>query len=268
MLTYPRGHFSVSRPLADFDAKFGAGVIVRTIEARRQANAPVRVLEIGCGEGRVLMQLRRAFPDAELHGVNRRPWDLMQGSQSLPQMAVHYGIYAPHEMAGVVLPAIHFFDAEAIPFIPGCLDVVISQVAIPYVARKDRLLSDVWRVLKPGGTAFLHLDSTRGDEVDMLGGDTPCFVLFRGTDRVPAADYFAAIRSNGFDLQYAIQPFREGSENRFRYLLVMRKNRDDPLTLGLDFDEERSFDFTRLHRSPADWGSLWGFRSLYRIRDE
>ena len=103
----------------------------------------------------------------------------MVGSRSLPDAALHYGIYSAQELAGLALPEIHFCDAESLPFPSGHFDVIVSQVAVPYVARKDRLLAETWRALKPGGTAFLHMDSTRGDETGLIGGDSPCLVIYR-----------------------------------------------------------------------------------------
>jgi len=265
MLFVPRGHFSVSRSIADFDAKFGDGAIVREIAGRMRVDSTARVLEIGCGEGRVLMELRRAFPDVELHGINRRPWTLMQGSQSLPDTAVYYRIYEPRELPGVGLPTVHFCDAASLPFPADHFDVIVSQVAVPYVARKDQLLAEVWRTLKPGGAAFLHMDSTRGDETGLVGGDSPCLVLYRGTQRVAAAEFFARVRSRGFDVRYELQRCHEFGRDRYRFLFVMRKNTDGPLALDLVFDERESFDFTSLHKSPQDWLTLWGFRSVFRV---
>jgi SAM-dependent methyltransferase len=265
MSSVPRGHFSVSRSLADFDAKFGAGAILRAIEGRRRTNAPVRVLEIGCGEGRVLMELRKMYPDAELHGINRKPWELMQGSGSLAETATHYRIFGPGELPGLALPAIHFCDAASLPFPSDHFDVIVSQVAVPYVARKDLMLAEAWRVLKPGATAFLHMDSTRGDETGLAGGDSPCFVLYRDKERVAAADYFTEIRSRGFDARYEVRRAHEFGRDRSHFLLVMNRNTGDPLALDLVFDEQDSFNFTSLHKSPQDWQTLWGFRSLYHI---
>jgi SAM-dependent methyltransferase len=268
MLPVPRGHFSRSRSLADYDAKFGEAVILRAIAGRRSGTSEVCLLEIGCGEGRVLMELRKAFPSIELHGINRNPWPAMQGSASLLHTAMHYGIFAPGELSSIVVPAVHFYDAEALRFPAGYFDIVISQVSVPYVPRKERLLEEVWRTLKPGGTAFLHIDSTRTGNPDYLSGDTPTFVLYRDGERVPAAHFFERLRSKGFDLQYQKQPFRDGDHELRRFLLVMRKNLDAPLQLDLAFDRQSSFDVTRLHETPQDWKSLWGYRSVYRIGAE
>jgi len=133
------------------------------------------------------------------------------------------------------------------------------------VARKDRLLAEAWRALKPGGTAFLHMDSTRGDETGLVGGDSPCFVLHWGGERIAAADWFAQVRARGYDLDYSAQRCHEFGRDRYRYLLVMRRNTADALAIDLEFDERQSFDFTSLHKTPQDWLTLWGYRSVYRL---
>lgn len=260
----PRGHFSRSRPLAHYDANFGANAIADAIE-RRGAGAGTALLEIGCGEGRVLMELRKRFPAVELHGINRSPWSVMQGSQSLRETALHYGIFSPHELEGVMLPAIHFHDAAHLRFPDASMDVVISQVSIPYVVRKDLLLEDVWRVLRPGGIAFLQIDATRQPAADFLSGDTPTFVVYRNGARVPLQAVFADLRAQGHELAYGAVP-KPGQPGSVRFNLVVRKNVARPLRLNLEFDPLSSFDLTRLHRSPADWGHLWGVRSVFHLR--
>jgi hypothetical protein len=81
-----RGHFSRCRSLADYDAKFGEGVITDTL-SELASRPDVRLLEIGCGEGRVLMELRRSFPNLDRSGINRNPWPAMRCSQSLVETA-------------------------------------------------------------------------------------------------------------------------------------------------------------------------------------
>jgi SAM-dependent methyltransferase len=210
------------------------------------------------------MELRKAFPDSILHGINLEPWPQMRGSESLRDTAVHYGIYDAAQAAGVALPEIHFYDASELRFPDGHFDAVVSQVTVPYVPAKANLIEEVWRSLKPGGMAFLHIDSTRHDEADFLCGDTPCFVVYRDKKRIGVSELLAGVRAQGFDLRYGAQRFRDGGREQLRFLLIMTKSKDQPLRLNLTLDPHSSFDLTRLHKVPADWKSLWGFRSVYR----
>jgi len=72
-----RGHFSRSRSLEDFSRKFGKDILQKLIQ-KALSKDKVRVLEIGCGEGRVLMELKKLFPNIELHGINKSPWSAMK----------------------------------------------------------------------------------------------------------------------------------------------------------------------------------------------
>lgn len=237
-----RGHFSVSRGLDGFDRRFGAGAVRQAAE-RHGARAAPRILEIGCGEGRALLELRRLYPAAALHGINRHPWQAMQGAESLPHVAVFHGIFTAAELRHVALPTIHFLDAQRLPFAGGSFDVVISQGAIHYMARKDAVLEEVWRVLAPDGEAFLHLDSRRAPMPDFLDLPTPRFVLYRDRQLMSVQTLVEQIAARGFAVTYA-----EATTVSTSVVVHMRRNVDTPLRLGLDFDARSSFDLGALDR--------------------
>lgn len=248
-----RGHGSVSRGLEDFDRRFGAGDVARAI-ARHGAQAPVRVLEIGCGEGRALLELRRLFPDAEIHGINKHPWDAMRGSESLPDVAAFHGIFTAAELERIALPTVHFLDAQRLPFADGSFDVVISQGAIHYVERKDALIEEVWRVLSANGEALLHVDSRLPPLPDFLDLPTPRFVVYRDRQLVPTRAVVDAAAARGFAITYA-----EATTVSTSIVVRMRRNLDAPLRLGLVFDDASSFDLGALKR----WDVYWGYRSVF-----
>lgn len=66
-----RGSPDRNRGLAKYDKKFGLSAIENFIRRSLRSRKSVSVLEIGCGEGRTLMELRRIFGDIELHGINK-----------------------------------------------------------------------------------------------------------------------------------------------------------------------------------------------------
>lgn len=249
-----RGHQSVSRGLEGFDRRFGAGEVTRAV-AQRGARAPVRVLEIGCGEGRALLELRRLFPTAEMHGINKQPWDAMRGGESLPDVAAFHGIFTAAELERIALPAVHFLDAQHLPFADGSFDVVISQGAIHYVDHKDALIEEVWRVLSADGEAFLHIDSRLPPMPDFLDLPTPRFVVYRDRQLVPVREVVDAAAARGFAITYA-----EATTVSTSIVVRMRRNLDAPLRLGLAFDALSSFDLGVLSR----WDVYWGYRSVFR----
>jgi SAM-dependent methyltransferase len=171
------------------------------------ASPPLRVLEFGCGEGRVLLELQCLFPDAEIHGVSKDGFGLRTPARWLRRASRHHGLTPPGRW-----PTIHCHDADdgLLPFLADArFDVVVSQVSIGYVARKDRLIEEFWRVLKPGGRAFLDLDN---------------FVVLRSGNEFGLARLAAECRAEGFDLTWQC--------GRFSFLVVTR-NRPEPLCLRL-----------------------------------
>jgi len=258
----PRGHFSTNRGLDSFARLFGPRAITSAIEQRQHAGPPVRVLEIGCGEGRALLELRKLFPDAELHGVNKDPWRVMRGTKSLQKTAKFHGLFTDAELRRIALPKIHFCDARALPFEDAVFDLVISQTALHYVDRKDTALEEVWRVLAPGGEAFLHIDSWRPELPDFLDHATPRLTIYRQHQRVPFQDHIARFASAGYDLRLETNGQRSISVS-----LLMRRNISEALRLGLTFDEMASFDMNPLNKERPRWDVYWGYRSVFRLDD-
>lgn len=258
--TYARG-------VADFEQHFGAGILGDTLAEARSHVGPVRVVEIGCGFGHLLLDLCRAHPELELHGINRRPWPEMQGEESLRQFALDHGIFTSDELRARVLPTIHFRDACELPFDPNSVDLIVSQVAIHYVRRKDLLLREVWRVLRPGGQALLHIDTRREDAPDFLRSATPRFVIYRGDRVVPLSCVLDELGARGFDLRLdAVRRRDEGSAGE-RVHLLMRKSCAEALPLELAVDATSSFNLALLvrprHRK-QDRKHFYGYRSVFR----
>ncbi|HSP99309.1 MAG TPA: class I SAM-dependent methyltransferase [Candidatus Dormibacteraeota bacterium] len=255
----PRGHCSISRGLEGFDRRFGAGEITRAAQ-RHHARSPLRILEIGCGEGRALLELRRLFPIAEIHGINKHPWEAMQGSHSLIDVATFHGIFTAAELERIDLPTIHFLDAQRLPFADGTFDVVISQGAIHYVDRKDAVIEEVWRVLAPDGDAFLHIDSRLPPMPDFLDRATPRFVVYRDHELLPVHEIITEAAHRGFEISYA-----EATTASTSIVIRMRRNLAAPLRLGLAFDDVASFDLDVLNRERRRWNAYWGYRSVFRV---
>jgi 2-polyprenyl-3-methyl-5-hydroxy-6-metoxy-1,4-benzoquinol methylase len=90
-----------------------------------------RVLEIGCGIGTIVFELAR-------QGYDVRGTDISQ-------VAIEYG---RAKYPGVRLDV---QPAEELPFEEGAFDVVLSFDLFEHIARIDRHVGEVRRVLKPGG---------------------------------------------------------------------------------------------------------------------
>jgi ubiquinone/menaquinone biosynthesis C-methylase UbiE len=258
-------YLSRNRNLGDFDAKFGRGIIESKLRKALRSCEPVRLLEIGCGEGRVLMELRKLFPAVELHGINKKPWPAMKGPKSLIATAANYGIFTKEEARRVSLPALHFYDATELRFPGGYFDVVISQVSFYLMKRKDLLLEEVWRVLKKGGKAFLHVDSMYEDYPDFISQETPRFIIYKNKRLHPLRRFIKEMRVKGYDITCKMAFGNQaGDKDLKRTHIVMHKNTEACLELSLSFDELSSFDLSVLGKI-FKGDKLVGHRSVFHM---
>ena len=257
-----RGHFSRSRSLNDFNAKFSKNIIESTIRKKRLSGNKIRVLEIGCGEGRVLMELKKLFPNIELYGINKKPWDVMQCSESLKETALHYKIFKNEELKNINLPKIYFYDAKKLKFKDDFFDIIISQVSIQYIDRKDILLEEVWRVLKTKGIAFLNVDSRNFIVPDFLYQESPRFVVYEKNKVIPLKTFVKKLRSQGYNLRYDTSFETKRKINRIN--ITIHKNTSKKLKLNLKFDEYSSFDLQVLNPECNKESMYWGYRSVFR----
>lgn len=109
--------------------------------ASREAGRPLRVLDLACGTGRFLLQLRQALPEARLTGVELSP---------------AYVAYAERLLAGTGAQVVTA-NAEALPLPDASVDVVTSVFLLhelPSDARRA-VLREALRVLVPGGRLVL-----------------------------------------------------------------------------------------------------------------
>jgi ubiquinone/menaquinone biosynthesis C-methylase UbiE len=97
------------------------------------------VLEIGCGVGIDLVRFAQA--GAFVVGV-----DLSETAIGLAQK------YFAHERLPVDL---HVMNGETLGFPDNTFDVVYAHGVLPYTANPEKLITEAYRVLKPGGEAIL-----------------------------------------------------------------------------------------------------------------
>jgi ubiquinone/menaquinone biosynthesis C-methylase UbiE len=107
----------------------------------------VRVLDVACGTGRTLRQLRGMLPDASLYGVDLSPAYLRKANQLLA------------DLPGT-LPQLVHANAEHLPFLDehfhGIVSVFLFHELPPEV--RQRVIEEAFRVLQPGGV-FVICDS-------------------------------------------------------------------------------------------------------------
>lgn len=229
---YRRKQAHRARGLADLDRLIGG--VGGEIEAALARRIPVRILEIGCGYGTALLELRARYGErVELHGLNRQPGD---GNRDiLMRNASERGL----ERAGA-LPALHYADvADGLPFPSGRFDFVYSQVAWPYFGNKIGVLREILRVLDGDGLAKIDADEIR----PQLPPEYARLVeIWEDGTLLPLRDY--ALRFG-----MALVPAHEGEFLRF-----------GPCPgFGNDLERVAEIDLAKLH---ADWD---GIKCIYRV---
>ena len=98
----------------------------------------LRVLDFGCGPGTITVGLAGAVDPGEVHGI-----DMEESQIELARAAAAAG---GHDNA-----AFHVGDVTSLPFEDDFFDVAHCHAVLMHVPNTDATLSEVKRVLKPGG---------------------------------------------------------------------------------------------------------------------
>ncbi|MFN2199108.1 MAG: class I SAM-dependent methyltransferase [Anaerolineales bacterium] len=100
-----------------------------------------RLLDVGCGGGQPLLQLRQKFPQLQFDGIDYSAFLIGRAAGRAHQQ----GFDLDFQVA----------DAQALPFPPASFDVVYSLGSIKHWPDPVRGIGECWRVLKPGGELLL-----------------------------------------------------------------------------------------------------------------
>jgi len=126
-----------------------------------------RVLDVGCGNGPLVIAIAQRFPSADVTGV-----DLWGGGWGYSKAACEFNA----RIAGVSdKTSFQRASASALPFPPGSFDAVVSNLVfheVRSVSDKRLLLREALRVVKKGGTFAIQdlfrLERAYGDLRDLL----------------------------------------------------------------------------------------------------
>lgn len=114
----------------------------------------IKILDAGCGGGRNLVYFLRG--DFQVFGVDQNP------------EAVRYVRQLAQMLAPQISPEnFRISPVETMPFENETFDWVLSNAVLYFAADEtqfDKMLREMWRVLKPSGKLFARLASTIGIE--------------------------------------------------------------------------------------------------------
>jgi tellurite methyltransferase len=160
--------------MGDLDLQFGQIDIYLFDQLLRGRLHPgMRVLDAGCGSGRNLVYLLRS--GYEVFGAD-------SDTDAIEAVRVLAATLAPQ------LPGANFRveAVEEMSFPDAFADAVLSS-AVLHFARDDRhfaaMVTDMWRVLRPGGLLFCRLASTIGMETRVRQTAGRRFLLPDGSER-------------------------------------------------------------------------------------
>lgn len=134
------------------------------------AYADRKVLEIGCGIGLDLARFARG--GAQVTGIDLAPRAIALADSYLHQQQLHARVMA--------------MNGEALSFPDESFDLVYAHGVVQYTENSRQLIQEIWRVLRPQGTAILmvyHRRSwlmwmTRLTGVRLEHDDAPAFRTF------------------------------------------------------------------------------------------
>jgi SAM-dependent methyltransferase len=154
-------------------------------------NSRMQILDAGCGGGRNLVYFLRDGYDV---------CAVDQSREAVAHVRALASTLAPH------LPAENFRvePVEKMSFADAAFDVVVSSAVLHFARDEDHwqsMVSEMWRVLKPGGIFFARLASSIGieDEIELI--EDRRYHLPDGSDRflVDEQMLLAATNSLGGD---------------------------------------------------------------------
>lgn len=123
--------------------------MVRNLEAQAEAiwpqerpiflrhPAPRRIVDVGCGTGEITARLAELYPHAAITGVDLEESHLERARKRAPRASFRKA------------------DALALPFEDGQFDLAVCRHLIQAVPDAQKVISELHRVLQPGGR--LHL---------------------------------------------------------------------------------------------------------------
>lgn len=256
------------RGLERFKRRFRWSLIKWILKRARERHGRPRVLEVGCGEGRLLLDLMKKYPDLELHGVNKEPWKGFRDERGIRRIARRHGFFSKDELAAIPdeeLPRIRFADAAELPYPDGTFDLVVSQVALPYVERRVEAIAEIYRVLRPRGIALLQFDLRNAAMPELLDREVPRVLILDGEREVPFRAVCDHWRALGFKVELKIRD-KKRRRGKKHVLLKIKKTKDAPLPSCLVHDPERSRALLDIRPPGEGYGSAWwGCLSAYRL---
>jgi len=156
--------------------------------------------------------------------------------------------------AGLTNVAFKEGDAQAMPFADAAFDGVVTRLAIHHFAEPAKVMSEMYRVLKPGGRAVI-VDVIVSDDAEEAALQNAIEII-RDPSHIrmlPEAELFGSIKDAGFSIQD---------------ISGWDKDREFEEWCGIANDPQRIGPLRTIARTLAKDGRLAGFGLSLNDRDE
>ena len=145
--------------------------------ARRHGPPSGRVLELGCGMGHLLSWLTDRY---HVFGSDINPWALSQAKHNVPEG--HFVLLSADEICAFPVAA---------------FDIVIAKHVVEHLSHPEQAISEMSRVLKPGGLLILATPNLSSPmrmrkKTNWIGYKDPTHINMK-----PPQEWLACLRLNG-----------------------------------------------------------------------
>jgi SAM-dependent methyltransferase len=123
------------------EAEIGAEKF-RRLRQKLDESPPLRILDVASGEGLTGGEIAKGWPRHRVTTLDLHP-------------------------PAVTLPAVRG-DARCLPFVTGTFDIVLCVQLLQYIPDKLHVLAEVYRILKPEGTAWFAMTEHFGGQFSLV----------------------------------------------------------------------------------------------------
>jgi len=141
------------------EAKGRIGDIEKFVNDLLKNKDKIRILEVGCGYGRILLELKKVFGNKIItEGINlEKEWN----KELCKKFGIKEKIFTKKEI-NKNLPKIHILDVgKKIPLSSNKYDLIISQASVQYIGNKALFLEEVNRLLTKEGIAIIEMQEIK-----------------------------------------------------------------------------------------------------------
>ncbi|TMR35716.1 methyltransferase domain-containing protein [Actinomadura geliboluensis] len=170
---------------------FLAGLLRLTsmLEERLEPRAGQRVLDVGCGVGEPAVRIAQHH-DVRITGITLSHWQVREATRRVISGGVRGQVEIEHA------------DATALPYPDASFDAVLAFDSLANAEDKGRWLSEMFRVLRPGGRCVFTDYPRLSDPTDAEMAVLRDAALF---DPAPAGEIVKRAEAAGFEILEALE---------------------------------------------------------------